>query len=226
MDPALPSWVKVWGTACHCFLNRPMPAEPARLETMCSITRSSRLWTCMNGDVICAQQHLFGNTRKDGPESLCVNALLQTSEGPRSAVLQLKPINRGKKNDWCYRTGRVPHVHCRELDQILRPNIVTVVWSPLRESMNFGMKIKLSWETGPPRNTAEGRRPLDYLSSLLKTPRRDKPAATQPSTDNCYAGPRPLRFVEHSVRPNLFCKKDTSALPLLKLTGCAVPQWL
>lgn len=101
LDPALPSWVKVQGTTCHCLLQSPTPAEPASLKTICSVTRSPRPWSCMNCDgscmncdVICAQQHLFGNTKRDGPCYPCVNALLQTLKGTSSVLLQLNPMTR------------------------------------------------------------------------------------------------------------------------------------
>lgn len=97
LDPALPSWVKVQWRTCHCFLKSPTPADPASLETICSVTRSPWPWSCMNCDVICVQQHLFGITKRDGPCSLCVNALLQTLKGTSSVLLQLKPMKRERK---------------------------------------------------------------------------------------------------------------------------------
>lgn len=219
------------GTTCHCLLQSPTPAEPASLKTICSVTRSPRPWSCMNCDgscmncdVICAQQHLFGNTKRDGPCYPCVNALLQTLKGTSSVLLQLNPMTR---------TGVINLSGCSmcTAENWIKYKIPISFYS----SETLWRKVLISgWRSNcheqqllhDTKQRGDGHQSISQ--GFLNTPRRTK--KLPPLQVQITAVQAPGHFVWLNTLPghNCFVKRTLEHCPYSnsQLTGCAVQQWL
>lgn len=88
---------------------------------------------------------------------------------------------------------------------------------PFEEKYEFQDEAQVLTKDRSPMKHSRGKWLLESLSRLLDDS-WERQTATCPSTGNCCAGPRALCFVRHSPRTYLFCKKDTWASSLLKLS--------